>query len=68
MYDIEKIAEIEKELKGWMLKDMYGDGYGNIIIVFVSGMNVKLFRIKNNYYTGLDIMRTAGSYTEVGGE
>lgn len=68
MYDIEKIAEIEKELKGWLLENIYGDGYGNIIIVFVSGMNIKLFRVKNNYYTGLDIMRTAGSYAEQEGE
>ena len=58
--DIKKLAEIEKELKGTRLENVFYDAHhANIYLQFHSENNGnKILAIPNNFYGGLEMLPT----------
>ena len=62
--NIEKLAEIEKELKGTRLENIFYDAnHANIYLQFHSDNDGnKILTIPNNCYAGLEMLPTATMY------
>lgn len=62
--DIEKLAAVEKELKGATMKGIFYDAaHANIYLQFYTeSRDIKMLCIPNNFYGGLDFLPTAAEY------
>lgn len=56
----ERLSEIRDELVGMKLQEIYPDwAHGIIYFRFEDGLSTKIAMIKNNYYSGIDILKSA---------